>query len=86
VDLGEHRLRDLARPVQIFQLTGPGLRAEFPPVQTLAAFRGNLPPRLSSFVGRAAELAGLEAAVAGSPLVTVTGPGGVGKTTIEPNT
>ena len=80
VDLGEHRLRDLARPVRIFQLTGPGLRAEFPPVRTLAAFAGNLPVQLSSFVGRAEELAGLAAAVAGSPLVTVTGPGGVGKT------
>src|SRR6516225_3692558 len=73
VDLGEHRLRDLARPVRIFQLTGPGLRTEFPPVRTLAAFAGNLPLRLSSFVGRAAELTGLAAAVAGAPLVTVTG-------------
>ena len=80
VDLGEHRLRDLARPVRIFQLTGPGLRTEFPPVRTLAAFAGNLPVQLSSFVGRAAELAGLAGAVAGSALVTVTGPGGVGKT------
>jgi predicted ATPase/class 3 adenylate cyclase len=80
VDLGEHRLRDLARPVRIFQLTGPGLRTDFPPLRTLAAFAGNLPVQLSSFVGRAAELAGLAAAVAGSALVTVTGPGGVGKT------
>ncbi len=80
VDLGEHRLRDLARPVRIFQLTGPGLRGEFPPVRTLAAFAGNLPVQLSSFVGRATELAALDAAVTGSPLVTVTGPGGVGKT------
>jgi hypothetical protein len=80
VDLGEHRLRDLARPVRIFQLTGPGLRSAFPPVRTLAAFAGNLPVQLSSFVGRGAELAGLAAAVAASPLVTVTGPGGVGKT------
>ena len=80
VDLGEHRLRDLARPVRIFQLTGPGLRAEFPPLRTLEAFAGNLPVQLSSFVGREAELAGLAAAMAGSALVTVTGPGGVGKT------
>ena len=80
VDLGEHRLRDLARPVRIFQLTGPGLRAEFPPLRTLEAFAGNLPVQLSSFVGRAGELAGLAAAVRRSPLVTVTGPGGVGKT------
>ena len=80
VDLGEHRLRDLARPVQIFQLTGPGLSGEFPPLRTLEAFPGNLPVQLSSFVGRADDLAGLAAAMAGSPLVTVTGPGGVGKT------
>jgi predicted ATPase/class 3 adenylate cyclase len=80
VDLGEHRLRDLARPVRIFQLTGPGLRGEFPPLRTMEAFAGNLPVQLSSFVGRAGELAGLAAAMARSPLVTVTGPGGVGKT------
>jgi predicted ATPase len=80
VDLGEHRLRDLARPVRIFQLAGPGLRAEFPPLRTLEAFAGNLPVQLSSFVGRADDLAGLATAMARSPLVTVTGPGGVGKT------
>jgi transcriptional regulator with XRE-family HTH domain len=45
-----------------------------------SALAGNLPVQLSSFVGRVAELAGLAAAVRGSPLVTVTGPGGVGKT------
>jgi class 3 adenylate cyclase len=80
VDLGEYRLRDLARPVRIFQLAGPGLRSEFPPLRTLEAFAGNLPVQLSSFVGREAELAGLAAAVGRSALVTVTGPGGVGKT------
>ena len=80
VDLGEHRLRDLARPVRIFQLTGPGLRGEFPPLRTLEGFAGNLPVELSSFVGRAGELGGLAAAMKQSPLVTVTGPGGVGKT------
>ena len=80
VDLGEHRLRDLARPVRIFQLTGPGLRREFPPLRTLEAFAGNLPVQLSSFVGRAGELGQVAAAMQRSPLVTVTGPGGVGKT------
>ena len=80
VDLGEHRLRDLARPVRIFQLTGPGLRREFPPLRTLEAFAGNLPVQLSSFVGRAGELGQVAAAIQRSPLVTVTGPGGVGKT------
>jgi predicted ATPase/class 3 adenylate cyclase len=80
VDLGEHRLRDLARPVRIFQLTVPGLRGEFPPLSTLEAFAGNLPVQVSSFVGRADELGLLATAMARSPLVTVTGPGGVGKT------
>ena len=80
VDLGEHRLRDLARPVRIFQLSGPGLRREFPPLRTLEAFAGNLPVQLSSFVGRAGELGQVAAAMQRSPLVTVTGPGGVGKT------
>jgi class 3 adenylate cyclase len=75
VDLGEHRLRDLARPVRIFQLAGPGLRGQFPPLRTLEGFAGNLPVQLTSFVGRAGELAGLAAAMQGSPLVTVTGPG-----------
>ena len=73
-DLGEHRLRDLARPVRIFQLTGPGLRGQFPPLRTLEAFAGNLPVQLSSFVGRDRELPGLAAAMARSALVTVTGP------------
>jgi predicted ATPase/class 3 adenylate cyclase len=80
LDLGEHRLRDLARPVRIFQLTGPGLRSQFPPLRTLDALAGNLPVQLSSFVGRAEELAELRSLIAGgSRLVTITGPGGIGK-------
>ena len=48
--------------------------------QVPGAFAGNLPVQLSSFIGRERELAGLAAAMARSALVTVTGPGGVGKT------
>ena len=80
LDLGEHRLRDLARPVHVFQLTAPSLRSEFPPLRSLEAFAGNLPIQLSSFVGRADELAELVTAVRRSSLVTVAGVGGVGKT------
>jgi predicted ATPase/class 3 adenylate cyclase len=80
LDLGEHRLRDLARPMRIFQLTGPGLRSKFPPLRSLDAFAGNLPVQLSSFVGRAQELAELATAIRRSRLVTVVGTGGVGKT------
>ena len=64
VDVGEHRLRDLARPVRVFQLAGPGLWREFPPLRKLEGFAGNLPVQLSSFVGREAELAALAAAMA----------------------
>jgi predicted ATPase/class 3 adenylate cyclase len=80
LDLGEHRLRDVARPVRIFQLTGPGLRSEFPPLRTLDVPAGNLPVQLSSFVGRVDELAELATAMQQSSLVTVVGVGGVGKT------
>jgi predicted ATPase/class 3 adenylate cyclase len=80
LDLGVHRLRDLARPVRIFQLTGPGLRSDFPPLRSLDAFAGNLPIQLSSFVGRMGELAELATAIRRAPLVTVVGVGGVGKT------
>ena len=59
VDLGEHRLRDLAQPVRVFQVTHPDLRPEFPPLQSLDAFPGNLPVQLTSFVGREEELAGI---------------------------
>ena len=52
LDLGEHRLRDLSRPERIFQLGGPGIAAEFPPLRSLDAFAGNLPAQVTSFVGR----------------------------------
>jgi predicted ATPase/class 3 adenylate cyclase len=79
-DLGEHRLRDLAAPVRIYQLTGPGLQAEFPPVITLTDRTGNLPLQVSSFVGRADELKRTAAALGQARMVTLTGAGGVGKT------
>ena len=59
VDLGEHRLRDLARPERIFQLCAPGLAREFPQLRSVDAFPGNLPPQLTSFVGRDVELAAI---------------------------
>jgi predicted ATPase len=75
VDLGEHRLRDLDRPMHVFQV-GEG---SFPPLRSLSAFPGNLPIQLTSFVGRQEELAALANALDVSRLVTLTGTGGVGK-------
>ena len=74
-DLGEHRLKDLHAPEQIFQL-GPG---DFPPLRSLDAT--NLPVTTTRLVGRTRELAELVAALEGSArLLTLTGPGGSGKT------
>jgi predicted ATPase/class 3 adenylate cyclase/DNA-binding CsgD family transcriptional regulator len=81
-DLGEHQLKDLGRPERVFQVTGPGLGAEFGSLRSLdnPALRHNLPSQATSFVGRADELAELRSLVsAGSRLVTITGPGGIGK-------
>jgi len=80
LDLGEHRLRDVARPLRVFQLTDPRLPRDFPVLRTLAPVRGNLPVRVTSFVGRDQERVELEKLVRGSRMVTVTGAGGSGKT------
>jgi predicted ATPase/class 3 adenylate cyclase len=80
IPLGEHRLRDLSRPERIFQMQAPGLPTDFPPVQSLDTFAGNLPAQVMSFVGRERELASVAAAVRDARLVTITGVGGVGKT------
>lgn len=60
MDLGEHRLADLARPEQIFQVVHPRLRHDFPFPRSLGQHRHNLPIATSAFLGRAAELAELD--------------------------
>ncbi len=79
-DLGERRLRDLARPERIFQLVAPGLPTEFPPLRSLEVLPNNLPPQLTTFVGRERELEQAKQLVQRSRLVTLTGSGGTGKT------
>jgi predicted ATPase/class 3 adenylate cyclase len=81
IDLGWHRLKDLDRPERLHQLAGPGLAEAFDPVRALPA-SSNLPTVPTSFVGRGGELAAL-AGLLEEPdvrLVTLTGPGGTGKT------
>ena len=80
VDLGEHRLRDLARPDRVFQVRAAELPDEFAPLKTLDSFAGNLPIQLTSFVGRENEMKDIADALRTSRLVTLTGVGGVGKT------
>jgi predicted ATPase/class 3 adenylate cyclase len=79
-DLGLHRLKDLQRPERLYQVVLPDLPSDFPPLNSLDAHPHNLPVQLTSFVGRERELAKLEPLVLASHLLTLTGPGGIGKT------
>jgi predicted ATPase/class 3 adenylate cyclase len=79
-DLGLHRLRDLREPERIFELVHPDLPSRFPPPRTAEAAAFGLPLETTSFVGREADLAALRRALEGSRLLTLTGPGGSGKT------
>jgi len=79
-DLGEHRLRDLARPEQVYQLLAPDLTTDFPPLRSLDLLPNNLPLQLKSFIGREREMADITALIAEHRLVTLVGSGGVGKT------
>ncbi|HYM83987.1 MAG TPA: adenylate/guanylate cyclase domain-containing protein [Candidatus Dormibacteraeota bacterium] len=78
-DLGEHRLKDL-RPERLVQLEVPGLENDFPPIRSLDRRPNNLPTQLTSFVGRDRELTEAIALLETSRLLTLTGPGGTGKT------
>ena len=81
-DLGIHRLKDLGEPEHVFQLVHPDLRADFPALRSLDVHPHNLPVQLSSFVGREAELAELARLLNDERLVTLIGPGGIGKTRV----
>jgi predicted ATPase/class 3 adenylate cyclase len=80
VDLGEHLLRDLARPERIFQVRAEGLAHEFPPLRTLDTLPGNVPRQATTFVGREDDISGVAKTLREVSLVTITGVGGVGKT------
>ena len=80
VDLGEHVLRDLARPERMFQVAHADLRHDFPPLSSLDAFTGNLPLQVTSFVGRDDDVVRVVKLLDEGSMVTLTGTGGVGKT------
>ena len=81
-DLGERRLKDLARPERVFQLLHPALPGQFPPLRTLDARPHNLPTQPTPLIGREREVAAVRECLLrdGARLLTLTGPGGTGKT------
>jgi predicted ATPase/class 3 adenylate cyclase len=79
-DLGEHRLKDIAHPEHLFDLVIGGLHSDFPTLRTLDARPNNLPLQLTSFVGRRDQIAETVRLLSEHRLVTLTGPGGTGKT------
>ena len=79
VALGTHRLRDVGQ-IPVFQVVGPGLQRTFPPLRHAVTATTNLAAKSTGFVGDATLLGDIEKMVGRSPLLTLTGPGGVGKT------
>jgi predicted ATPase/class 3 adenylate cyclase len=79
-DMGEHLLKDLSRPERIWDLVISGVASEFPPLRTLNAVPNNLPVQLTSFLGRQHEIAEGRQLLMDGRLLTLTGPGGTGKT------
>jgi predicted ATPase/class 3 adenylate cyclase len=82
-DLGEHRLKDLRAPERLAQLVIDGVPGDFPPPRSLDARPNNLPTQLTTFVGRDKELGEAVALLGGTRLLSLTGPGGTGKTRLS---
>jgi predicted ATPase/class 3 adenylate cyclase len=82
-DLGQHRLKDLAQAERLHQLVIDGLEADFRLPRTLDARPNNLPAELTRFIGRREEIARIRELLANNRLVTLTGPGGTGKTRLS---
>lgn len=80
VDVGRHRLKDLVEPESVAQVAANDLVSSFPALRSMDNLRSNLPQQLTSFVGRASEVAEVEELIATHRLVTFVGVGGVGKT------
>ncbi|MGW8226580.1 MAG: ATP-binding protein, partial [Anaerolineales bacterium] len=83
VDRGQHRLKGMEWPEHLYQVAGSGLEKRFPPLNTLDSRLNNLPIQLTSFLGREKEITQIRRRMKENRLVTLTGPGGVGKTRLS---
>ncbi len=83
VPLGKHRLKDLVAEEELFQVNVSGLRTEFPPIRSLGSRPNNLPLELTNFIGREKEIDSIIDLLGSKRLVTLTGPGGTGKTRLS---
>ncbi len=81
-DLGEHRLRDLRDAEHVYQVVAPGLPDDFPPLKSLDRPQHNLPAQLTAFIGRGREVEDIRDQLVQptTRILTLTGPGGTGKT------
>ncbi len=79
-DLGDHRFKGFEDPLRIFQAVAPDLPSDFAPIRSIGTPPNNLPTLGTDFVGRATETAELVELIAPGRIVTLTGPGGIGKT------
>jgi len=82
-NMGEHNLKDVNRPQQLYQVMAGDLPAEFPPLKTQKTINHNLPLNLTSFIGRDKEINEVKAAIENTRLLTLIGPGGTGKTRLS---
>ncbi|HYI22750.1 MAG TPA: adenylate/guanylate cyclase domain-containing protein [Candidatus Limnocylindrales bacterium] len=82
-EIGEHLLKDIEAPERLCQLVIDGLPADFPPPHAVATRFELLPAEMTSFVGREEILARAQELLVGTRLLTLTGPGGTGKTRLS---
>ncbi|MBW3664180.1 MAG: tetratricopeptide repeat protein [Actinobacteria bacterium] len=82
-DLGAHRLKDLDAPQHLYQVVCSGLREDFPALRSLDHLANNLPTELTGFIGRDREVRDVADLLATARVVTLTGPGGTGKTRLS---
>jgi len=83
IDLGEHSLKGFPHPERIHQIAVPDLPQDFPTLTSTATIKNNIPPQLTSFVGRDKELAEARKRLTTARLLTLIGPGGTGKTRLS---